>query len=214
MPSPVGHILAGTAVYLTGTRRESRAKIMLAIALFGSILPDFDFVPGILIGNLRAFHHGVSHSLAFAVLFGVLTFFLVPPRQKDIALRIAILAASAYASHVLLDLVSVSEGARGVPILWPLSDHRFGIDLRLLGHFHYSTTYRGIWTVIRWDNLPALSLELVATGTPALFLLWRERRLAQRLAKRTPEAIRNRPDKAIYPVARDDYARENQGVLK
>jgi membrane-bound metal-dependent hydrolase YbcI (DUF457 family) len=214
MPSPVGHILAGAAVYLTGTRRKSRVKIMFAITLFGSILPDFDFLPGILVGNLGVFHHGVSHSLAFAVLFGVLTFFFVRPWHKDIALRIGILAASAYASHVLLDLVSVSEGARGVPILWPLSDEQFGLNLQLLGHFHYSTTYRGIWTVIRWDNLSALSLELVVIGTPALFLLWRERRSAQRPVKPLPEAIRKRSDKIVYPVARDDGARENQGALK
>jgi membrane-bound metal-dependent hydrolase YbcI (DUF457 family) len=208
MPSPVGHILAGAAVYLTGTRRESRTKIVLAITLFGSILPDFDFLPGILTGNLGAFHHGASHSLAFAVLFGLLTFFFVRPRYKDLALRIGILAASAYASHVLLDLVSVSEGARGVPILWPLSDQQFGLDLQLLGHFHYSTTYRGIWTVIRWDNLPALSLELVMIGIPALFLLWRERRSTLRLVKPTPKPIRKRPDKIVYPVERDDGARE------
>jgi inner membrane protein len=208
MPSPVGHILAGAAVYLTGTRKESRSRVILAITLLGSILPDFDFLPGILIGDLPAFHHGVSHSLAFAVLFGALAFFFVRRRQKDIALCVGILAASAYASHVLLDLVSVNEGARGVPILWPLSDQQFGFNLHLLGHFHYWSTYRGIWTVMRWDNLSTLSLELVVIGTPALFLLWRERRSTHRLFKPIPEAIRKRSDKMVYPVARDDGARE------
>ena len=206
MPSPVGHILAGTAVYLTGTRIESRTKIVLAITLFGSILPDFDFLPGIWIGNLRAFHHGVSHSLAFAVLFGMLTFFFARWRRKDLALCIGILAASAYASHVLLDLVSVNEGTRGVPILWPLSDRSFGLNLQLLGYFHYGKIDRGIWSIVRWDNLSAISLELMVFGTPTLFLLWRERRSAQKL--------RRPPEKIVYPVARDDVARENQGGLK
>jgi membrane-bound metal-dependent hydrolase YbcI (DUF457 family) len=185
MPSPLGHILAGTAVYLTGTRRESRSKLILSVTLLGSILPDFDFVPGILIGDLRAFHHGVSHSLALAVLFGLVVFFLTPWRQKAIARRAGILAASAYASHVVLDLVSVNPGTRGVPILWPLSDQQFGLELYLLGYFHYSD--RGIWSVIRWDNVSAFSRELVVIGSLVLLLLWRERRSTQRLGAHVPE---------------------------
>jgi membrane-bound metal-dependent hydrolase YbcI (DUF457 family) len=197
MPSPVGHILAGTAVYLAGRGRESRSRVMLVITLLGTIVPDFDFLPGILIGDLPAFHHGASHSLAFAVLFGVIVFLFIRRRHKDIAVRIGLLAAAAYASHVLLDLVSVNEGARGVPILWPLSDHQFGFNLHLLGHFRYSDTYRGIWTVIRWDNLSALSRELVVIGSLPLLLFWRARRSTQQRAKRMSEANRERSNKLI-----------------
>jgi membrane-bound metal-dependent hydrolase YbcI (DUF457 family) len=142
-------------------------------------------VPGILIGDLTAFHHGVSHSLAPAALFGLLVFFFTPRRQKDIALRAGLLAASAYASHVILDLMSVNPGTRGVPILWPLSDHQFGLELYLLGYFRYSD--RSIWSVFRWDNVSALSRELMVIGSLVLLLLWRERRSPQRLAKNLPE---------------------------
>jgi membrane-bound metal-dependent hydrolase YbcI (DUF457 family) len=197
MPSPVGHILAGTAVYLTGTGRESRSRVTLVITLLGSILPDFDFLPGILIGDLPAFHHGASHSLAFAVLFGVIVFLFIRRRHKDIAVRIGLLAVAAYASHVLLDLVSVNEGARGVPILWPLSDHQFGFNLHLLGHFRYSDTYRGIWTVVRWDNVSALSRELVVIGSLVLLLFWLERRSTQQRAKRRSEANRDRTNTVV-----------------
>jgi membrane-bound metal-dependent hydrolase YbcI (DUF457 family) len=190
MPSPVGHILAGTAVYLAGTRRVPRSNLAIAITLLGSILPDFDFVPGILMGNLGAFHHGVSHSPAFAVLFGVLTVLFVRRQQKDVAWHVGILAALAYASHVLLDLVSVSEGARGVPILWPLSGERFGINLHLLGHFQYWPSYRGIWTVLRWDNVSVLCRELAVIGGLTMFLLWRERWII-----RSRAAGRKRADK-------------------
>jgi membrane-bound metal-dependent hydrolase YbcI (DUF457 family) len=144
------------------------------------MLPDFDFVPGILIGDLRAFHHGVSHSIALAVFFGLLVFFCTRRRQKDIALRAGIVAAAAYAFHVILDLINVHEGTRGVPVLWPLSDQQFGLNLHLLGYVHYSE--RGIWSVIRWDNVSAFSRELVVIGSLVLFLLWRERRPTQRLS--------------------------------
>jgi membrane-bound metal-dependent hydrolase YbcI (DUF457 family) len=165
------------------------------VTLLGSILPDFDFVPGILIGDLRAFHHGVSHSLALAVLFGLLVFFFTPRRQKDIALRAGIVAASAYASHIILDLVNVNPGTRGMPVLWPLSDQQFGINLHLMGYFYYSD--RSIWSVIRWDNVPALSRELVVIGSLVLLLLWRERRSTQRLVARMPEVPHTKVDKLM-----------------
>jgi inner membrane protein len=187
MPSPVGHLLAGTAVYLTVTKKESRSRLILAVTLLGSILPDFDFLPGILIGDLRAFHHGISHSLTFAVLFGALVFFLAERVQKDIAAQAAILAGLSYALHVILDFVAVNEGTRGVPILWPLSDQKFGISLHLLGYFHYSD--RGIWSVIRWDNAPALLRELLVIGSPVLLLLWRERRRNRSVFKRPKPKI-------------------------
>jgi inner membrane protein len=195
MPSPVGHILAGTAVYLTGTRKESRSRFILAVTLLGSILPDFDFLPGILIGDMRAFHHGISHSLTSAVLFGALVFFFAERLQRDIAARAGMLAGLSYASHVILDFLSVNEGTRGVPILWPLSDQKFGLNLHLLGYFHYSN--RGIWSVIRWDNAPALLRELLVIGSPVLLLLWRERRSAQRQAERMSNAKREGADKII-----------------
>ena len=96
------------------------------------------------------------------------------------ALRAGILAASAYASHVVLDLVSVNQGTRGVPILWPLSAQKFGLNLYLLGYFHYSDL--SIWGVIRWDNVSAFSRELVVMGSLVLLLRWRERRSTQDLA--------------------------------
>jgi membrane-bound metal-dependent hydrolase YbcI (DUF457 family) len=127
----------------------------------------------------------VSHSLALALLFGLSVFFFTPRRQKDIALRAGVLAGAAYASHVLLDFVNVNEGTRGVPILWPLSDREFGINLHLMGYFHYSN--RGLWSVMRWDNVSAVSRELLVVSSLVLLLLWRGRRSAYRLAAHTQE---------------------------
>ena len=194
MPSPVGHILAGTAVYLAGTKKESRSRLILVITCLAGILPDFDFLPGLLIGRFSAFHHGISHSLTFALFFTLLVFFVVERVDKDIAGQAAILAGLSYALHVILDFVGVNEGTRGVPILWPLSDQRFGLNLYLLGYFYYSD--RGIWSVIRWDNIPALLRELLVIGSPVLLLLWLERRSTQR-AKRMSEANRERAAKII-----------------
>lgn len=145
--------------------------------MIGSVAPDFDFIPGILIGEPAAFHHGISHSLTFAVLFGAMTFLaLLRSQSRAAAAEGARMAGFAYALHIVLDLISVTEG-RGVPIFWPFSDERFGFDLSLFGHFHHGGLQQGLWSVVRWDNLPALARELLVMGIVVLTLfLWRRRR--------------------------------------
>jgi hypothetical protein len=174
MPSPIGHILAGTSVYLAASRKKDPSKTALGVVLLGSIIPDFDFLPGIIIGHPAAFHHGVSHSLAFALLFGAVLFVCFRfYGQKKIATRAALLGGLAYALHIALDALSAYQA---VPIIWPLSNVKFGIDLNVFGEFHHERLENGIWSVVRWDNLPAITREFTILGTPVVFLfLWRER---------------------------------------
>jgi inner membrane protein len=174
MPSPVGHLLAGAAVYLAASRKQDRSTFTLGVALFGSILPDFDFLPGLFVGKLSAYHHGISHSLIFAMVFAVVVFFFAKHTQKNNPAGAAIIAGLSYASHVILDFVGTNEGTRGVPILWPFSNHQFGLDLGLLGHFRYSDS--GIWSILRLDNISVVAREVVFVGSLAVFFLWRERR--------------------------------------
>ena len=193
MPSPIGHILAGTVVYLTGTNREERSRTTLGVTLLGSVFPDFDFLPGIFIGNPGAFHHGPSHSLAFAVLFGV-AILLIARRFQDrvVSVRAAALGTLAYSSHIVLDLINVSAGgARGLPVIWPLANDQFGFDLGLLGHFHHGGLQQGIWSVVRWDNVPAVLSELVVLGFLAFVLLLREQCIASRVRRKASRRALN-----------------------
>lgn len=177
MPSPVAHILAGGVLYLTGTSGKQASRLILGATIFASIAPDFDFLPGFVIGNPSAFHHGISHSAGFAFLFGTLVFLLLRYFQpSDIATRAALMATVAYGFHAVLDAVSVGEGAKAVPLLWPFSSHAFGINIELFGHFHHDGLAHGIWSVVVWENLPALARELTIMGAPLLLLLlWRAR---------------------------------------
>jgi inner membrane protein len=174
MPSPVGHILTGAIVYLAGTKKERRSPMLLGVTLLGATIPDFDFLPGILIGKMGAFHHGVSHSLTFAILFGVLVFLFVRRVDKAIAVRTSMLAAVAYASHVGLDFIGVNEGTRGVPILWPLSDAKMGFGLNLFGHFRWGDVRDGLGTIIRWENVMPVAREFLILGSVVFLLFWRE----------------------------------------
>ena len=44
--------------------------VVLLFVLFANA-PDLDFVPGILLGDPGAYHHGISHSLGFALMVAV-----------------------------------------------------------------------------------------------------------------------------------------------
>jgi membrane-bound metal-dependent hydrolase YbcI (DUF457 family) len=175
MPSPVGHFLAGAAIYLAGTTRERHSRMTLAIILLASIAPDFDFLPGIVIGDMRAFHHGISHSLTFALLVAALVFLGGRVRASAAAASLALLAAVAYSAHVLLDFVNVNEGTRGVALLWPISDELIGINLRLFGHFRYGDITEGIWSVARSVNILPLVREAAVLGGLVLALMWMRR---------------------------------------
>jgi inner membrane protein len=174
MPSPIGHLLGGTAAYLIACTPSRRGHILLAVTLLASIAPDFDFVPGILIGDMRAFHHGISHSLTFALVFGALVFLIMWWVERAVALPAAILAICAYTLHVLLDFVSVTQG-RGVPLLWPISRDQLGIDAGLFGHFRYSDIRDGIWSVVRRENVLPIARELAILGGLVAAVLWRRK---------------------------------------
>jgi len=176
MPSPVGHILGGTIVYLAGTSEQRyRSGWVLMTALLGSIAPDIDFLPGLFIGDMRAFHHGITHSIAFALAFGALVFVVARRYDQAIARRSALLAALGCASHVILDFVSVRAGTRGVPLLWPYSTELFGFSLQLFGDFRYGDISEGIWSVVRWANVSPLLRELLILGGAVIALLWKRR---------------------------------------
>jgi hypothetical protein len=177
MPSPVGHLLAATAVYFAGTTPKRGSRLLLAGALIGGVLPDFDFVPGLLIGDFRAFHHGISHSVALALVYGAVVFAVTQWMDSRVAVRAAALATLAYVSHIMLVFVAVNEGTRGVPLLWPVIDERIGFNLRLFGHFRYTDFSDGIWSVLLWVNVTPVLRELLILG--ALVMLLQKGRMWQ-----------------------------------
>lgn len=77
MPSPVAHSLAGLAVAHFAFRRfpsrEPRGRVIwIGAFVFAANAADMDFLPGFLIGNPNLFHHGPTHALIAAVVFGLL----------------------------------------------------------------------------------------------------------------------------------------------
>ena len=63
MCSPLGHALAGAVIYY-GCQRAGMPVPSIASACMAAILPDLDFIPGLLVGNANKYHRGFTHSLA------------------------------------------------------------------------------------------------------------------------------------------------------
>ena len=126
MPSPIGHEIAGFLIYdvfqqfLMFRRRLKVVSLCLLVA----ILPDFDFVMGILEGEPNRYHHGLSHSLFVGLLVSVLlsTVFFYHGRLWVYIL----LLFSIYSSHIILDLLSLDRTSPyGLQLLWPIDSEYY-----------------------------------------------------------------------------------------
>jgi len=117
MPLPPAHFLigAGAADLASAGSTLPRLRVWLAGGLV-ALLPDMDTGLGVLLGQGNAFHGLYTHTLA--ALFGILAVvFLVA------GIRWAGVAASAYGSHLMIDLLE-DRGATSVQLWWPFSQQR------------------------------------------------------------------------------------------
>lgn len=131
MPTPLAHtgfalaLLTAAGISRGGALTSGLPLVLLANAA------DIDFLPGVITGNAVAFHHGVTHSVLFALAAG-----LIVARFVRIDVRIALLTAL---SHPILDWLTGEPGADvatyGVALCWPLPT-RYMCDWHLFGAYH------------------------------------------------------------------------------
>ena len=132
MPS-IGHVAVGLAA-ARGASATPGQRLALSI-LFGaaSLAPDLDvigFAYGIRYGAPWG-HRGASHSLVFALgLAAALTFATgaFSARLRKSRLRLFLWLAVVIASHGLLD--ALTDGGRGIALLWPFTNERVFAPLR------------------------------------------------------------------------------------
>ncbi|MES2317771.1 MAG: metal-dependent hydrolase [Pseudomonadota bacterium] len=122
MPTILTHAVVPLALGLgLGAGVVSRRLLLAGIA--GSIMPDFDVVAfklGIAYGNAFG-HRGASHSIAFAVLLGVLALCFARPLRTT-RLAAFLFVGFSTLSHALLDMFT--DGGHGVALWWPVSNER------------------------------------------------------------------------------------------
>lgn len=157
MPSPVAHSLMGYAIYLLSQMRAAAVKWpRVVIFVLAANIPDIDFLPGIMMGDLRRFHHGISHSIAFSLVFALLVGTFCHMTKMIRFKKGFTLAFVLYFSHIVLDYFVLSPG-RGVPFFWPFSDKEFMVDVIIFPTFDYLS--HGTVTIFSLHNVHTMIIE-------------------------------------------------------
>jgi inner membrane protein len=119
----IGHIAVG----LTAARLRGGGAVRGLGWSALSMLPDLDVIAfwlGIPYGAPFG-HRGATHSLVFAAAAGIIAVLIARAPDRR---RVGLLAFAVVASHGLLD--ALTDGGRGVALLWPFSAERHFAPIR------------------------------------------------------------------------------------
>ncbi|RSZ60268.1 metal-dependent hydrolase [Massilia atriviolacea] len=130
MPTILSHPAVPLAIGLALGSRVIPGRL-LAAGVLASIVPDAD-VAGLHIGIPYANelgHRGASHSLAFAIVLGLLAAAFARQLNASRLAAFFFITASAV-SHGLLDMLT--SGGLGVALAWPVSEARMFFPVRVI----------------------------------------------------------------------------------
>jgi membrane-bound metal-dependent hydrolase YbcI (DUF457 family) len=186
MPTPVGHTLAGLAIWAVGDRSKPLKDLLNArslgwagLCVVASNIPDADFISITSSGLTFSgkFHHGISHSIGFAVGLGALVWVWAKIRKSEFAARAAMLTTYCYTLHIFMDLFNIDSypvNGTGLPALWPFMNRYFTVPI------FPGASRAEIFSVY---NLVTVGLEVLIYGLMLLAaLIWgvKRRRMAGR----------------------------------
>lgn len=182
MATPLGHALAGLAIYGIACAPRGQVTLLLSCG-FAAVAPDLDVIPGLVVGQPALYHHGITHSLGFAALvsLGLAGLCKFSGERFILALGLCFLS---YSSHLLLDWLGPDgRPPLGIPVFWPIFDEHFISPVTvLLGMHHAASTsssirewLQGIFSIY---NLIAILVEVLVVMAFLLFggwTIWRRR---------------------------------------
>jgi inner membrane protein len=168
MASLFGHAFAAIALGSSFSRKQQSYKLFF-LAIICAIIPDavvIGFQFGITYESFWG-HRGFSHSLLFALLFGILITLLFYKKQflsmKGIVLMLFFFLCTA--SHSVLD--AMTTGGYGVAFLSPFNDSRYFFPWRPI-----KVSPLGIANFFTERGLKVIFSELVWIGIPGtLYIL-------------------------------------------
>ena len=167
MPTPVGHSLIGIAMMIgrsplrAGLRSAFsnlwNRKGVLLLFLFLVNAPDVDYIPGILQGEINAYHHLYTHTLGWILLVATGTWLVWKALDSSVTGKVYLFMLALMFSHLLADwLTDDRRPPFGIMAFWPLSD-RFFISPFWL----FPRAMKANWgEVLRWHNLAIGGVEL------------------------------------------------------
>jgi len=181
MPSPIGHALAGYTVYRASwnkTRENNRTVLFLCLLM--GIAPDFDFLPGILLGYPALYHQGISHSIGFAFISSLTLAWLYNFKAGAFLGNWGRFGLS-YCSHLLMDFFAADGRLPyGEPLFWPISNNHYLAPFQIFQGFHHAgsssaSTAEWFAGIFQPSNLVAIGVELIIF-LPVLLVLCAQNR--------------------------------------
>jgi inner membrane protein len=166
LPTILSHPAVPLSLALVAGGRIVSPRLLLA-GVAASILPDLDvigFKLGVAYGHELG-HRGFSHSLVFALGVGALAAAAAPWLRCG-RWAAFLFVAFACASHGLLDMLT--NGGKGIALLWPLTDERLFLPQPViqvsplsLDRFFGPAGLRVLESELRWVWLPAAAVALL-----------------------------------------------------
>jgi len=189
MATPIGHALAGYAVYGLSRRKEDRERLgVLLICIAMAIAPDLDFVPGLLFGRPALFHQGITHSMGFALAASLVAAAVYRLIKGKGFVGILFLGFLSYMSHLLIDYFGPdTRMPYGIPLFWPINGEYFISPVQIfLGTQHAESTSAttGAWIqgMLHVHNMSAIAWEIALIAPLILVGGWYRKRTLRRRA--------------------------------
>ncbi len=190
MPSPVGHSVIGLSIGLLyawprgsvagrwmETIKRHRFPLFLAVVLAN--LPDIDYVPGILTGDLNAYHQQITHTLGWILLVAGGTWMVWKYVQPTVGLKEAAFILACLAGHLVADWLT-DDGSYpfGIMMWWPFSS-----DHTIAPRHIFPSPQKADWgEVFDWHNARVMGIEFLITAPLILIVL---------IVKRFPSSSRS-----------------------
>lgn len=174
MPTPIGHSLLTTAIYLGANQQKlKRNWFDYLICLFVGIFPDLDFIPGLILGQPSRFHHGLTHSLFFGIIIGTTTGLFIGRIKRHNWWCYAILFTAVYFSHLVADFFGVdTRFPYGEQLFWPFWQGYLISPVSLFLDVYRSSESGDFFiSLFNYHNLTAIAIELFI-GIPILILVY------------------------------------------
>lgn len=167
MATPIGHAVAGYAVYsFAKAASASRRKGLLIVCAIAAMAPDLDVLPGLVMGTPARYHQGITHSLGFALPVSLGIAALLRTRGWSFSQVFALVFIS-YTSHLVIDLFGPDgRPPYGIPLFWPVSGAHFISPLQVLPGVHHAAstdtpTSDWVRAVFSLYNLGAIAIEVL-----------------------------------------------------
>lgn len=184
MPSPIAHSLMGYLIYRVTTKPyKGQKRYIILLYLFIANVPDLDFLPGFFVGSVSRYHHGISHSIGFSLLFALGSYFILGVLMQGHRKKRFAIVFCLYFSHVVLDfLTKAPSNPYGDPVgeqfFWPFSNEYYISPFAFFQIIHFEdATGDFLLSLFSLHNLMAVSVEFAILSTVILTVeFWKHRR--------------------------------------